>query len=275
MGAGATAAQSLPGRAASWRDSGLAFAAACGLFFAAAVAATVVGSLSMPAMGGMPMPGGWTLSMAWMRMCGQAWPAHAASFLGMCIAMTAAMMLPSLAPALWRHRRAVREAGGTCLGSAATLAATGYFLAWAALGMAVYPLGVALAAAEMQLPALARAVPVATGVVVLVAGALQFTAWKAHHLACCGGTEQAAPLLPGAGGALWHGLRLGRHCCCSCAGFTAALLATGVMDLRAMAVVTAAITAERLAPSGQRVVQAIGVVAVAAGVWLIARAVAG
>jgi predicted metal-binding membrane protein len=35
----------------------------------------------------------------------------------------------------------------------------------------------------MQLPALARAVPIAVGVVVLIAGALQLTAWKGRHLA--------------------------------------------------------------------------------------------
>lgn len=39
-----------------------------------------------------------------------------------------------------------------------------------------------------------------------------------------------------------------------------------------MAVVTAAITSERLAPAGERVVRAIGAVVVAAGVLLIARA---
>ena len=39
---------------------------------------------------------------------------------------------------------------------------------------------------------------------------------------------------------------------------TAILLAIGVMDLRAMALVTAAITAERLAPAGERVPQATG-----------------
>lgn len=48
----------------------------------------------------------------------------------------------------------------------------------------VGPLGIAPAAVEMQLPALARAVPIAVGVVVLIAGTRQFTAWKAHHLAC-------------------------------------------------------------------------------------------
>src|SRR5260370_270395 len=40
------------------------------------------------------------------------------------------------------------------------------------------------------------------------------------------------------------------------------LLVTGVMDLRAMAVVAAAITVERLAPVGERVARAIGAVAV-------------
>jgi predicted metal-binding membrane protein len=50
------------------------------------------------------------------------------------------------------------------------------------------------------------------------------------------------------------------------------LLAFGIMDVRAMAVVTAAITAERLAPSGERVARATGALAVAGGLMLIARA---
>ena len=50
------------------------------------------------------------------------------------------------------------------------------------------------------------------------------------------------------------------------------LLIIGMMDVRAMAVVAAAITVERLAPEGERVAQAIGVVVVGAGVLLIARA---
>jgi len=46
------------------------------------------------------------------------------------------------------------------------------------------------------------------------------------------------------------GLRLGVHCSMRCVNLTAILVAIGIMDLRAMAVVTAAITPERLAPSG-------------------------
>jgi hypothetical protein len=44
------------------------------------------------------------------------------------------------------------------------------------------------------------------------------------------------------------------------------------MDLRAMAVVTAAITVERVVPDGERVARGIGVVAVVSGLWLVARA---
>jgi predicted metal-binding membrane protein len=49
-------------------------------------------------------------------------------------------------------------------------------------------------------------------------------------------------------------------------------LVVGVMDLWAMTVVTAAITVERLAPAGERVARAIGVVVVGAGLLLIVRA---
>jgi predicted metal-binding membrane protein len=66
---------------------------------------------------------------------------------------------------------------------------------------------------------------------------------------------------------------LGFHCGLSCANLTAILLVVGVMDLRAMAVITAAITAERLAPAGAPVARAIGFLVVGAGLILIAQAV--
>ena len=48
-----------------------------------------------------------------------------------------------------------------------------------------------------------------------------------------------------------------------------------MMDLRVMAVVTAAITIERLAPAGERAAQAIGAIVAAAGLIVIARAAGG
>jgi predicted metal-binding membrane protein len=224
-------------------------------------------------MGEMPMPGGWTMSMAWMRMPGQTWPGAAASFLGMWIVMMVPMMLPALVPMLWRYRRAVGGSGGTRLGRLTALVAVGYFFVWTVFGLAAFPLGVTLAALEMRHPALARAVPIAIGLVVLGAGALQLTAWKARHLACCREAPGPGRTLTADAGTAWrHGLRLGLHCSRCCAGLMAILLCIGVMDLGAMVVVAAAITLERLAPAGERVARAIGAVGVGAGLLLIARA---
>ena len=257
----------------SERASKQVFFGVSALLFAASAAVTIVWCASMSAMGGMAMPGGWTMSMAWMLMPGQTWPGAAASFLGMWVVMMVAMMLPSLAPMLWHYRQAVGRTGETHLGRLTALVGVGYFFVWTVFGMAAFPLGVALAAVEMQLPALARAVPIAVGVVVLIAGAFQFTAWKAHHLACCQETTGRGRTLPADAGTAWrHGLRYGLHCSCCCAGLMAILLVIGVMDLRVMAVVTAAITVERFAPSGERVARAIGIVAVGAGLFLIAQA---
>jgi predicted metal-binding membrane protein len=228
--------------------------------------------------------------MAWMRMPGQTWPGAAASFLGMWVVMMVAMMLPSLVPMLWRYRHAVggkaasardtassaeapRRRGETRLDGLTALVGVGYFFVWTVFGLAVFPLGLALTAVEMQQPALARAVPIAVGVVVLIAGSLQLTAWKARHLACYLEPPGRGRTLPADARTAWrHGLRLGLHCIHCCAGLMAILLAIGIMDLRAMVVVAAAITVERLAPAGERVARAIGAIVVAAGLFLIARA---
>ena len=241
--------------------------------FAASAAVTIAWCASMSAMGEMPMPGGWTMSMAWLRMCGQTWPNAAGSFIGMWVAMMAAMMLPSLTPMLWRYRQVVGRTGDPSSGWLTALAGAGYFFVWAVSGVVAFVLGSALAALEMQWPALARSVPVATGVVVLIAGALQLTSWKARHLACCRDVSVCDRAMRVDAATAWgHGLRLGLHCSTCCAGLTAILLVMGVMDLRVMAAVTAAITAERLAPAGERVARATGAAVVVLGLILIVRA---
>jgi len=205
----------------------------------------------------------------------------------MWIVMMMAMMLPSLVPTLWRYRRCVRTSRHTRPGRLTTLVGAGYFFVWTVFGMGVFALGAALAEIEMQQPALARAVPILVGVVAVAAGALQFTAWKAHHLACCrtvpafaracvspsDGKISRKRFLSADAVAAWRdGVHLGLHCTGCCAGLTAILLVIGVMDLRAMAVVTAAITIERLAPAGERVARVIGTAVVGGGLFLIVRA---
>jgi predicted metal-binding membrane protein len=191
----------------------------------------------------------------------------------MWVVMMAAMMLPSLAPMLWRYRQAVGRTCETRLGRLTSLVTVGYFFVWTLFGLAVFAVGVAVAAIEMERPLLARAVPIATGLVVLIAGAVQFTEWKAHHLTCCREAPWRGRILTVNAGTAWRqGIHLGLHCGLCCANLTAVLLALGVMDLRAMAAATTAITAERLAPAGKRVARASGFILVGAGLILIARA---
>jgi predicted metal-binding membrane protein len=188
--------------------------------------------------------------------------------------MMVAMMLPSLFSMLRRYRASVESTGEAHLGRLTALVGVGYFVVWTVFGVATWPVGIVLAAVEMRLPQLARAVPVAAGVVVLIAGAFQFTAWKARHLACCREVPRHGCTLPAdAGTALRHGLRLGLSCSYCCAGLMATLLVIGVMDLRAMALVAAAIALERLAPAGERVARAIGAILVGTGLFLISRAI--
>jgi predicted metal-binding membrane protein len=137
-------------------------------------------------------------------------------------------------------------------------------------GMLTFALGAALAAVEMQQPALARVIPLAVGVSVLLTGALQLTAWKARQLACCREAPgRSCTLSAGAGTAWRHGLRLGLQCSRCCGGLMLLPVVSGIMDLRAMVVVTAAITVERFAPYGERVARAIGVVVVGVGLFLV------
>lgn len=205
------------------------------------------------------------MPMAFIPMCGQTWLCAAASFLVMWVGMMAAMMLPSLVPMLWRYRRAVE---GTGLGRDALtgLVGIGYICVWAMLGVAAFPLGAAVSTMQMRMP---ECVVLIFGGVILLAGAVQFTAWKARHLASC--RLAPARLQAGMGSALRHGMGLGLHCACSCAGMTAIMLFTGMMDVRAMVAVTVAITAERLAPAGERIAQGVGAMTLGVGLSLIAR----
>ncbi len=240
------------------------------LLFAASAVVTVIWCRRMSEMGMMPMPGGWAMSMAWMP--GQSWSGAAVSFFGMWTVMMVAMMLPSLVPALWRFRQAHSGVGQGCLDLLTGVAGAGYFLVWAALGLAVFPVGVAVADADMQWPALSSVMPMFAGVTVAAAGLLQFTPWKARTLACCrAATTFAGPAAPSA--ALRYGVWSGLYCVACCAPLTAVLFVAGVMDLRAMVLVMAAITAERLA--GPRVARLTGAALIATGLYLTMQAGAG
>jgi predicted metal-binding membrane protein len=183
--------------------------------------------------------------------------------------MMVAMMLPSLVPTLSRYRRAVGGLDGlTALGGA------GYFFVWTIAGACVYPFGIALGAVAMGSEAIARTVPLATGVVLMLAGLVQLTAWKSAQLARCRNEPACGEPLGSDRPSAWrYGCRFGLHCARCCSTWMAVLLVTGVMDVGVMAVVATAITAERWSARPERIARAAGLLVVAAGVVATARAV--
>lgn len=228
----------------------------------------------MATLADIPMPGGWSLSAMWMPMCGQTWLEAAAAFTGRWTCMMGPMMLPSLMPTLWAHwkRKSARRVAGERYGRTTMLVSASYLAAWALLGALVFPAGAALAVSAMRSTAFARAMPLCSGIVVMVAGAVQFTEWKARRVACCRNAPQhglVSAAGAGTAAAIKHGLRLALHCGCCCANLMAALFALGVMDLRAMAAATVAMTIEQWTPWGGRTLQGIGATVMATGLFLI------
>jgi predicted metal-binding membrane protein len=210
--------------------------------------------------------------MTGMSMPQQTWYGAAAGYLGMWMAMMVPMMLPSLVPMLSRYRRSARDMERIRLHGLTALVGVGYFAIWAVVGATAYAVGLGLMAVEMRWGTVERWLPVATGVVLLVAGGMQFTSWKARQLVLCrDGSGCGCPPTPHALGAWRHGVSLGVRCSLCCGSLMLALLAIGMMDLVAMAAVTLAISAERLAPAPLRVARVAGVAMVVVGVLTIAQ----
>ena len=170
--------------------------------------------------------------------------------------MMVAMMLPAIAPLLRDHRLGDGSARGRRL-----LRRVDPF------GAVVYPLGLALAGLEMR----------------VTRSPARFPSWRVLHCAsqaCCSSAHgrRDSSIAAGPGGdvaattpaAAWrHGLALGLRCCACCAPLTAALLVAGVMDLRAMAAATVAISLERLAPRGRAFARLCGVLLLGAGLTIL------
>jgi len=200
-----------------------------------------------------------------MRMPGQGWLAWAGMFLGMWAVMMVAMMMPVFAREALRFNREAARRGPVTLAYAG-----GYFGAWIAAGIAMFPLGVAFAVLAMRSEAVSRAAPVMAGLVVMLAGASQFTRWKARRLAECRHAAACARTRPSNyHAALREGSRLGLRCICCCAPLPAVLFVVGVMDLLAMALITIAISAERLMAAGVAVARLTGAALLVGGAMML------
>jgi len=191
-------------------------------------------------------------------------------FLGLWVAMTAAMMLPSVAPVavLWTRWLTGASAGA---GRAArmSLFLGGYLLAWAGFGVVAFAALAGTGRLVTASPAAAQWLGVA---IVSGAGLYQLTFWKDRFLRRC--QSPMIELLFDAGTRdrsrdVRAGLHHGAACVGCCWGLMIVLVAAGVMNLAVMAVLTEVMFTEKLWRYGRPFGQAVGLVLVAAGVLAI------
>jgi predicted metal-binding membrane protein len=191
-------------------------------------------------------------------------------FTGSWVVMMAAMMLPSLVPTLSAYAAAFagRLAPGRWL-----LFAAGYLLVWTAVGVAAYgvfELGKSLLASDL---AWNRGGRWASGGVLALATAYQFTPMKRGCLSRCRGALEARP----AHDALTMGVRSGGWCLGCSWALMAALFALGVMSVTWMVVIAAFVALEKTGPwrSSARLVTAVVLALLALGILLAPHDVPG
>lgn len=191
--------------------------------------------------------------------------------------MMVGMMTPSAAPvvltyaALTRNRPVRR---GPFTGTAAFL--LGYTLVWSAFSAGATLFQWALHAAGSLSPGMLRATPAIGGSLLIVAGAWQLTPLKDACLSSCRSPVGflMAAWRDGVGGALAMGTRHGAYCVGCCWSLMLVLFAVGVMNLLWVIALAAFVLLEKLLPTGRWLSRSAGVLLIAAGVWLLASAMA-
>ncbi|MGW5211211.1 DUF2182 domain-containing protein [Streptomyces sp. NPDC004051] len=184
------------------------------------------------------------------------------AFLAVWTLMMAAMMLPATAPvaALYARTMTVHRAPRMVVFTVA------YLLVWAAAGLPAYALAVGLGRAA-NLPA-ATGTTVAAAVFA-VSGVYQLTPLKDRCLARCRspiGLMLRYASYPGPSRDLRAGAHHGAFCLGCCWSLMVLLAVFGLMNLWAMVVLAAVITAEKLAPAGRLVARTVGIASIALAV---------
>jgi predicted metal-binding membrane protein len=174
-------------------------------------------------------------------------------YLGVWVTMTAAMMLPSAAPAARHVARRARRVP-------TLLFTAGYLAVWTGYGLLAYGVFRLVTSFDTAWLAWDRDGPYAAGGVIVAAGLYELTPLKRVSLRRC----RNAPH----GNAVRSGLSHGLDCVGSSGALMAVLFVLGAMSLLWMAVVAVVIFVEKVVPRGPRLVPVLAVAVVALGVWV-------
>lgn len=180
-------------------------------------------------------------------------------FLAMWIAMMAAMMFPSVAPIaiLWSRTIVARSTGAERAWRISEFVG-GYLIAWAAYGLVAY---VALLGTQRLVDASPEAAKWLGVAIFAAAGIYQLTPIKDACLRHCR-SPMMSLLHYGSFKGLARDLRVGIHhglyCVGCCWGLMVVLLAVGVMNVAAMAILAAIIFLEKLWRRGPSLTRVVG-----------------
>lgn len=191
-----------------------------------------------------------------------------APFLGGWTVMMAAMMLPSAAPMVLLHRRALAGSAPPSRDARTALFVAPYLLVWAAMGVLVWIVSTAVAPL-MPMPAR----PAAVGAVLLAAGVYQFTPLKAACLHACRSPMDF--LLThwhrGLVGELRLGAEHGLYCLGCCWLLMTVFVAAFAMGPLWGAVIGLVVFVEKVVPNGVAFGRVIGVLLMLAGIVVFVR----
>jgi predicted metal-binding membrane protein len=168
--------------------------------------------------------------------------------------MMAAMMLPSAARMILLYRNASRGHGAGSRPLLRTwIFVSGYLVVWAAVGVPVYIAGQLVSTAIASNMQLAEWAPYGVALVLIAAGAYQFTPLKRICLRTC-----QSPLAffmghwkQGSYGAFRMGLEHGAYCAGCCWGLMAVLVAAGAMGLAWVLLIALVVGTEKLVSGRQ------------------------
>jgi predicted metal-binding membrane protein len=190
-------------------------------------------------------------------------------YLGIWVAMTAAMMLPATAPMVVVFSRASRRRG---LAAAPTwLFVAGYLVAWTLYGLTAYGLDRAARSAAPHFLTWNQGGRYLSAAALVAAGLYELTPLKEVCLRHCRSPVHFfhAGWRDGSTGALRMGAVHGLYCVGCCWGLMLALFALGVMSLIWMAAIAIVVFVEKVLPLGDRLAPAIAAALVAGATWVV------
>jgi predicted metal-binding membrane protein len=240
--------------------------------------AYIVYLASQMSMGGMDMTGfRMAVSAAGMVMRPAFQPWTAAEFLFtlvMWVVMMIGMMIPSAAPVLLLYSRVGRNAAQQKKPFASTgWFLSGYLLAWTTFALAATTMQWSLDRLALLTPMMASASAILGSVVLIAAGAYQWTPLKDKCLTHCQSPiefiQQSGGFPRDLSGSLWLGLRHGSYCIGCCWALMALLFVGGVMNVLWISGITILVLAEKVIPARNVLSRITGFLFVLAGVWLL------